>query len=385
MTHSDSQKADVHRGRLLYFYPENDSALAADLANYTAPEAAQHLRLAGEALPLWYDGAGDRVLLSGINGAWYDRMVADFGITADVFDYDCQGLTPEPWGWSRAVRSIYAAQGMPAEKMPSDADLERIRTLSSRLTSIDLSRHLLAACPLMATTRARAVTDEADLARELERRGSAIVKQPWSSSGRGVMDTRTLPAGQALRRAAGIIRRQGAVVVEDILSRTADFALLFRADAGRVSFSGVSLFNVNARYGYEGNLVGQQQTLRRILIHYISETQTADMVEALQGILADMIGDAYTGPLGVDMMATADGPAVAELNLRNTMGHVCLTLGERLLEPDVLADYRVAPLAGAFTEPEYACRNGRLTAGTLSLTPRPRFFSFLLSVRPDRL
>lgn len=385
MTHGPQDKADVRKGRLLYFYPENDSALAMDIANYTAPEAAVHLRLAGEALPLWYGTAGDRVLLSGINGEWYERMSTELGMDPDVFDYDCLDLTPEPWGWSRAVRSIYAAQGMPAERMPSDTVLDHIRHLSSRLTSIDLSRSLSLRCPFMATTDAVAVNDVAELESLLAQKGRAIIKQPWSSSGRGVMDTRGLPAAQVLRRAAGIIRRQGAAVVENVMERTADFALLFRAEEGNVSFSGVSIFNVDARYGYAGNIVGRQPTLRRVLGNFVPERQITLMTEALQYILTEMIGDTYTGPLGVDMMATAAGPAVAELNLRNTMGHVCLSLGERLLDPGTLAEYRVTPLDGAFTEPQYTARGGRLAGGTLSLTPQPRFFAFLLGVRDTGL
>lgn len=364
-------------GRLLYFYPENDMALAVGSPGYTAPEQAARLRLSGEALPLWYGQGGDRVLTSGISAAWYDRMQRDFGIEADVFDFDCTGLCPEPWGWSAAVRNIFAAQGVAADAMPNNETLARIRDLSSRRTSINISAQLTEQLPFMTSTGAVAITDAADLAEVLARRGHILVKQPWSSSGRGVIDNQNMTDADVIRQASGIIRRQGCAIVENVVVRRADFALLFKNTPNGIIFSGLSLFNTDHRYCYAGNIVAEQSVLRDRLTQLVAAEQLDALVNALERILTDTIGDAYYGPLGVDMMLTDKGIAVAEMNLRNTMGHVCLALGERYMAPGLTGAFSVVPVVSE--QPTYTVCNQRLTSGTVSLTPG-RFFSFLLSV-----
>lgn len=364
-------------GRLLYFYPENDLALAVGLPGYTAPEPAVRLRLSGEALPLWYGNAGDRVLLSGINAEWYDRMQRDFGITADVFDFDCNGLEPEPWGWSLPVRSIYADQGFPPEALPDNDALERIRQLSNRCTSIRLSKEVCDALPFMKSTNAVAVTDTQQLEDVLNSRGHVLIKQPWSSSGRGVIDSINMSREDVLRQTTGIIRRQGCAIVEDVLPRRADFAMLFRNTPNGLVYCGLSVFDTDHRYCYSGNVVANQALLTKIVNNYVEVEKLDAMIETLADALNAIIGNDYYGPLGVDLMATDDGPAIAEVNLRNTMGHVCLALGENVVVPGKTASFCIVPALKE--EPKYTASEGRLTDGTLSLTPG-RFFSFLLKI-----
>ena len=59
------------------------------------------------------------------------------------------------------------------------------------------------------------------------------------------------------------------------------------------------------------------------------------VVEALTDALEDLLGSAYSGCLGVDLLVcrTPEGAALlpcVEMNLRRTMGHVALKLAERL-------------------------------------------------------
>lgn len=362
-------------GRLLYFYPENDLALAVGLPGYTAPEPAARLRLSGEALPLWYGNNGDRVLMSGINAAWYDRMQQDFGITADVFDFDCSGLEAEPWGWSLPVRNIYVDQGFNPDSLPDNVAIERIRQLSNRCTSIVLSEKVCDALPFMCSSNAVAVHDIQHLEDELDRRGRVLIKQPWSSSGRGVIDSLNMAREDVLRQMAGIIRRQGCAIVENVLSRRADFAMLFRNTVEKMDYCGLSVFNTDHRFCYSGNVVANQTVLAKIINNYIEKEKILAMRDTLAKELRAIMGADYVGPLGVDLMVTDDGPAIAEVNLRNTMGHVCLALGERLIVPGQTASFSIVPALGE--EPQYTAAHGRLTGGTLSLTPG-RFFSFLL-------
>ena len=93
------------------FFPENDLALARDLARYTAPPAAVRLRKAGAALPLWYGANGDCFVAQGVDASWLDSVKGRFGMDIDVFDYRPERYSPVPWGWSKASRTYFESLG----------------------------------------------------------------------------------------------------------------------------------------------------------------------------------------------------------------------------------------------------------------------------------
>ena len=103
--------------------------------------------------------------------------------------------------------------------------------------------------------------------------------------------------------------------------------MLFRASEGKVTPEGLSLF-FNVRDGaYGGNMLasdaGIAAHIRRLLPDFEPELLGGLMCRVLE----TLIGDSYTGPLGIDMMVAEENgntylvPCV-ELNLRATMGFV---------------------------------------------------------------
>ncbi len=86
---------------------------------------------------------------------------------------------------------------------------------------------------------AKSVTEVEELVGEW---GTAFVKSPWSSSGRGVFPVSLSTLGVSLPRVEGVIRRQGSVMVEPELPRLQDFAMLFDYAGGEARFEGYSLF-----------------------------------------------------------------------------------------------------------------------------------------------
>ena len=371
-------------GRLLYFFPENDIALGHFNNGFTAPAAAERLRLSGEALPLWYGASDDRVLMSGINARWYDRMASDFGIMADIFSFDMDGLIPEPWGWSPVVRHIYAEQGMDLSLMPDDSTLKRIRTLSNRATSAAIAECLATRLPFIQSTSAAEITDAALLPAYMKKTGECVLKQPWSSSGRGVIDSAGMNLSTFERHAAGIIKHQGSVIVERLLPRKEDFAMLFRQENGRCSYQGLSLFETDRRHSYTGNIVAQQKILRNMLNKYLTDTEINHLSTTLEDILTETIGNAYTGPLGIDLMVLdTQGErhiAMAEMNLRNSMGHLCMSLGERFLACGKKAVFRTEPTVPGQPAGSYHAEEQRLVDGTLDLVPE-RFYRFRITTQ----
>ena len=217
--------------RLLMYFPENDLALAAGTAQYTAPPAAVQLHRAGEALPLWMARGGDRFVCSGVNARWLDDMCTTFDINdVDVYDHRDASLAASPWGWSAASRRALADAGYPMAQMPDDAALRRLRELSHRRTAARLAEAVAARVPFAVAEPAVEARDAAQVEAYVRANGPVIAKAPWSSSGRGLVRSRNMPPEAFMQQTAGIIRRQGSVMLERELDKTADFALLLAAE-----------------------------------------------------------------------------------------------------------------------------------------------------------
>ncbi len=86
----------------------------------------------------------------------------------------------------------------------------------------------------------------------IERYGEAMLKQPWSSSGRGIKKVNSKVKSQKSKLSSltandgwinRILKSQGSVVVEKKLNKIADFALEFWLDGKRgVEYRGLSFF-----------------------------------------------------------------------------------------------------------------------------------------------
>lgn len=364
--------------KLYMYFPENDLALAAATPSYTAPAAALRLHRAGEALPIWEARPGDRFVCSGINARWLGQTLEAFGIEdVDVYDHHATDLEAAPWGWSAASRHAMAAAGYPMELMPDDDALEFLRALSHRRTSIRLAEAVAAALPFAVTEAATEAADTDHVREYLAMHGHVIAKAPWSSSGRGIVRSRNMPADVFLRQAEGIIRRQGSVLLEQEWDKALDFALLFEADGqGKVERRGVSVFDTTPHGGYCANVLADQDTLTARVATLAGRERFEAVAEAVAGALPAIIGP-YRGPLGVDMLVCADGTidAAVELNLRRTMGFVALGFA-RYLAPGaqgrlIVTAEPTLPPAPAVTD---SC--GRLAGGVFDLTPPDPHFAF---------
>ena len=342
--------------KLHLFNPENDLALAAGNAGYTPPRAAVDLHRAAALLPLWYADPGDHVYAPEADAAWADSMNRRFGLGVSV---GSEGI-PAPWGWSAHAVRQFRAIGIDGP-FP---DTEVLRGLSHRRTAMLLHRRLSAASslPYQLPPEPQEITDLS----QLPQGNDFFIKAPWSSSGRGVADCSCMPRRQVERLCAGIIRRQGSVMVEPRLDRLRDFAMLFRSDgAGTVSYCGLSLFFNSSACAYGGNIVAPQPQLAEILgCDHLDVT-----ARAVSEALSEIVGSLYCGPLGVDMMLyrAADGRTLicptVEVNLRMTMGFVAQSLCRFAAGPSV-----------------FSITSGASVSAGLSLLPPDPNFSF--SLRP---
>lgn len=308
---------------LFWFNPENDLALAAGSANYTPPAAAVALRQGGVRLPqLWCDRSD---------------LVLDIDLQERISN---PTLIPEPWGWSAYTRNRLLRAGACAQNMPDDDALAHIRRLSHRRTSVELLRGLgvgTAALPVEAFTESEALRaiDSMD--------GDAVVKLPWSCSGRGVFYTRKMSRGQLQSVVKGGITRQGSVMIERRLDKVADFAMLFYCDGPCVTYRGLSVFATDVSGNYSGNLIASQSILAERI-----DIDCAALGERISYQLGQILDGRYRGWIGVDMMIcrsdnghTFVHPCV-EVNLRMTMGVAALLAAQSGRLPWDVALLRVA-------------------------------------------
>lgn len=375
--------------RLIYFNPENDAALASGMPNYTAPRAAVDLRTAGESLALWYGHPGDRFVSTGINDSWYRAITEAFGITVDVYDGNPEGLVPAPWGWSAAVRRTLLEMGVQSDVMPDDARLNRIRELSNRATTLTLTARLRSQ-GLDVADGGIVATDIATALNAVAGYGRAMIKQPWSSSGRGVFDTSLMQNKEVARLCLGTIRRYGSAIVEPFRDEAIDCALLYEMTDGTARYTGLSVFETDSHNTYVGSTVATDPILDTRLRAMFGTGRpypiTDTLTSAIADALADIIGTTYSGPLGVDLLLTPHGDsplAIAEINLRNTMGHLCHCFAERFLGAGLTAHFtveRITPRPDGCPLALATVTGGRLYAGKLQLNPSSCSVAFVMHV-----
>lgn len=328
------------------FNPEHDIALAAHLANFTAPHAARQLRYDLGWIPALWTAESDAVLVDDkqfSTDAWsrfrshsHLRPKAappTFVEAKELGDLHIERV--EPWGWDLALRALLIRKNVDQLLLPDDKALEHARLLSNRRLAATL-------LPLLrregTTGEAFICTADSEIISLSERYGQVVIKAPWSSSGRGLrfFDIRR----ESLQVHGGWLRNtitsQGAVMVEPYYNKVMDFGMEFNADAqGRVSFLGLSLFHTK-NGAYTGNIIATEERKRELLSHYLP-LSLVDQTAADIVLHAGRLLKGYQGPFGVDMMVIASASVQSEvcanllhpcveLNLRRTMGHVALDL-----------------------------------------------------------
>ena len=383
---------------LYVFNPENDIALATMSPYYSAPKNALAFRTCCASLPWVVAGSDDYVLVESLPPrSWLEQTEKMFGAVAKfVTSADNPSIDRiVPWGWSPALKQTLTQRGARLELLPSDRKLIDIRELTHRRTALLINK-MLASAGLNVPPEAVEAVDETDIKEYIARHDRIVLKAPFSSSGRGVADSAALSREMFVRRAVGVIARQGSVMLEPWLDRQLDFAMLFEVKADRVAFVGLSRF-LNCRMGsYEGNLVARQSVHRDAIEKYIGSETIGRVVDALESVLGDVLIGQYEGYCGVDMMIYRGdrgemklAPCI-ELNLRMTMGVVAACLAERLFEQDSIARLMPEPASLKSDDMELLMRSDwrsgqsplKQTAVICNLTP-PSVFTQLLSKIQD--
>lgn len=334
--------------KLHIFNPEHDIALAYNDKYFTAPRAGRCLREDCGFLPALWADKEDYVLVNNIDNAnkslkasklsdaveGKELMPAKFITISDLRKLP-KDIIIEPWGWDCALCFQLQRNGISPEVLPNDNQLEDIRRYSNRRFSQRILSELRSSFDEPYSSylvgKSTYVTRLFDLENAISAHECSVVKEPWSSSGRGVRYVGPSLDEPTTNWARNIIIRQGGLMVEPYYKKVLDFGMEFVSDNAGVHYRGLSLFKAENGF-YEGNIIASENEKWQALTKLLPANILLSLRQRIEEMLGTELMDLYIGPLGVDMMVVEGSKVhpMVEINLRRTMGHVAIDLFDRM-------------------------------------------------------
>ena len=229
-----------------------------------------------------------------------------------------------PWGWNHSLKKRLINEGFDPATLPSEEELQFIRTHSRREFALDVHTRLSCEDPLVVGPDYRIVATSVDEIEEfISANGSAVLKSPLSGSGKGIRFVRERLSESDEGWCRRTLVKQGSVIVERRFEIIKECAMLFECHHEGIDFIGYSLFE--SRNGaYSKNILASNEEIEDIIAGYIPRSSLTAIREELTDILADTLVGHYEGFLGVDqIICQSTSPVfipVSEINLRMTMG-----------------------------------------------------------------
>ena len=327
---------------LFIFNPEHDFALAVGNGPYTPPAEIILLKKKLSLLPATYAADSDFILIPDdtsadfIDNSPYIKLVEEKNLRL----VDLRQISSNfkeinkiiPWGWDHNIRRMLLENGAPESLVPSEENIENIRRLSHRRTTIPFKETISQFLGENVKLPSKELFSIEEVEEYLKFHSPSFFKAPWSSSGRGIVVSDHISRKGLLEWAHGMIRRQGSVIAEPAWKKSMDFATEWIVSDGQPVFLGFSVFEASSRGKYHGNIDGSQSDLHRMIIKG-APAMTLEVLEAQKFAIQKHISPHYNGPLGIDMLADTDGNInyCVEINLRLTMGHIFLKNSKNIL------------------------------------------------------
>lgn len=331
--------------RSLYiFNPEHDLALANGDPNFNAPLQARKMASDLSALPLWFATSGSFVAAD-TDAQWLENMQMLFPQLKNITifspgDNTCDISGIEPWGWDAAVVNQLLLKNISPNLLLSPDQLTKIRALSHRNISIRAVKFVTQDFDLSGSLPLPALEldDILKVNLYIKQNHPAVIKSPWSGSGKGLIWAESSLTKNYQHRVQNIIEKQGSVIVEPIYDKVLDFAMLFHCVDDIAQFSGYSLFETERGFYRSNRLMDDNQILRQITDSGIKQELLQYVREKILQFIQNEIVAFYSGVLGVDMLVYRDNGNVKlhpciEINLRNTMGNVAQLFYKKFMLP----------------------------------------------------
>ena len=238
-----------------------------------------------------------------------------------------------PWGWNHSLKKRLINEGVDPSFLPSEEELQFIRTHSRREFALDVHSRLSSVHSQVIGPDYRIVaTSVSEIEAFISANGGAVLKSPLSGSGKGIRFVRERLSESDEGWCRRTLGKQGSVIVERRFVIIKECAMLFESHHEGIDFIGYSLFE--SRNGaYSKNILASNEEIEDTIARYIPRETLTAIREDLTAILADTLVGHYEGYLGVDqIICQTDSPAfipVSEINLRMTMGLIARNQHDR--------------------------------------------------------
>ena len=229
-----------------------------------------------------------------------------------------------PWGWNPSLKKRLINEGVDSSILPSEDELQFIRTHSRREFALDVHSRLNCVHPQVIGPDYRIVASSVSEIEEfISANGSAVLKSPLSGSGKGIRFVRESLTESDAGWCRRTLNKQSSVIVERRFEIIKECAMLFECHHEGIDFIGYSLFE--SRNGaYSKNILASNEDIEEIIAGYIPRETLITTREEVKRILTDALVGHYEGFLGVDqIICQAASPVlvpISEINLRMTMG-----------------------------------------------------------------
>lgn len=373
--------------RAYLFNSDTDMALAQDRASYTAPRNIQGLMRDLALLPALLMEEGERGCVLVHDASIYkenqERLIRYLRDDFRLIGPGSTGISlvtdMRPWGWNRSLRNHLLGLGIRRDVLPGEDQIASWRALSSRGILEPVSERFRNQPGMRVSSRN--LHSQEEVAKLLEESQAYVLKEPYSSSGKGLLWMGSYDREKLMGRIRKVIREQGLITAMPVYDRVQDFAMEFMVDGSGARFLGYSLFMTSQRGAYEGNLCLCREQSERILSRWLP----LELLERARNILLDLLPDlGYQGPMGVDMMVARDPSGgcflvpLIEMNLRLNMGILSLRIKERMIAPGCYGVLRIQHFASPEELGRYVrevCQDlpqmedgGRILSGVLPLS-----------------
>jgi len=264
-----------------------------------------------------------------------------------------------PWGWNYDTRALLNKEyGIKLKNLPTNEDLELLRKLSSRETTIKIIKYLKDKTNAFENISIPEYIDsEEKLLSFIENNQDFVLKTPWSSSGRGLSISKVCPKEVLAKHGAATIRKMGGIMGENWYNKVQDFAMLFYVGKDKVDFVGYSLFDNDESGTYRaGKLLSNDKIVeflcsKQNLPQEILDRTKDNLLYVLNEMFTPFFGkDWEVGYIGIDMMIVKGNmgkgnslhPCI-EMNLRCTMGVVARLYFDQNCEENETGEFYITP------------------------------------------
>jgi len=339
--------------KLHLFNPTSDTALASGDINYRANAILQQFESDLAYLPAFFSILDDVILAEQAEPPSHIDLFSKLGfptpntITKKAFIAQTKAYEFSPWGWAPNLQQIWKSDSIADQlNIPNAYRIiwsNETKLFYSRLTALKVLESILDRtaldCFIGAHQIPKALTNLQQVEMELLRLGRMVLKEPWSSSGRGLLmlHQATLIPHQTLR-IEQILAKQGFIMAEHFFDKRLDFSMHFESDHQKIWFKGLSFFETKPNGQYQAQYLNGQKMVQSDALEYLLKYQNMIVQELVQAMEQQGIQSHYSGVFGVDMMVIKEehtfkiNPMV-EINFRKSMGTVALAI-EKKIHPE---------------------------------------------------